>query len=187
MRNVLKKAAETCIASSKGNTRLRTQGNWFTSKFYATFLCEQLRTSKLARCQCRHTSTKTTLGRSRQPRDPSLSPPPTSVLPLSSRPLIQPWTFDSNITSQEHTNTYLSRFNIRLSGAAYHNDPAFALKICKDIDEAGLKPDLGTYNHLLSALSADCLVIEAQAVFEDMELTGIKPDQQSYNHLINVK
>lgn len=52
--------------------------------------------------------------------------------------------------------------------------------------DAGIKPDLATYNYLLDACGRAGLTTEAWASFEDMQSTGIAPDIQTMNHLLNV-
>ncbi|KAA1471768.1 hypothetical protein DENSPDRAFT_837838 [Dentipellis sp. KUC8613] len=59
------------------------------------------------------------------------------------------------------------------------------LKVLSDMKRLGVKPDLRTYNTLLSVLAESAMHYETLAVVEDMKAMGIRPDVQTHNHIIN--
>lgn len=99
----------------------------------------------------------------------------------------RPWSFSQDTSFQGTTaRTHLVHFNVALDRACRKKDAILALKVCQDMRDAGVKPDITTYNHLLEVLGEEALGPEAHAIFDDMLETGIRPDSTSFHHLIYV-
>ncbi|KZT21359.1 hypothetical protein NEOLEDRAFT_1150690 [Neolentinus lepideus HHB14362 ss-1] len=61
-----------------------------------------------------------------------------------------------------------------------------AFRLCNEMKEKGVRPDLQTYSLLLRSLIWDAWVTEAFAVFEDMMAMGVRPDVGLYNTLMRI-
>ncbi|EPQ56972.1 hypothetical protein GLOTRDRAFT_127356 [Gloeophyllum trabeum ATCC 11539] len=63
---------------------------------------------------------------------------------------------------------------------------ANAFRLCGDMKERGVMPNLQTYELLLRSLVNEAWVVEAFAVFEDMLALGIRPSVDTYNTLMRI-
>jgi len=83
-----------------------------------------------------------------------------------------------------HTNR--ARYNMQIMAASEARRLAECLAIAAQMKENHLKPDISTYNALMSAVSRDGNWLQAWAILDDMFLIGVKPTTTTFNHLIYV-
>lgn len=104
----------------------------------------------------------------------------------SSRIRNKPWSFVPDQSFQGTARgSAIARYQFRSTGFANSKSTAMVLRMCKEMKQEGVNPDIIIYNNLLACLADDCHVLEAWAIVEDMSSMGIAPDRNTFNHLIH--
>jgi pentatricopeptide repeat protein len=83
----------------------------------------------------------------------------------------------------------LARFNLQLANVLTSGkmNIATGLRIACEMKEAGIRPDLTTFHHLLRGFAHHGLFTEAVACVDEMERLGIVPDQHAFHYILQVR
>jgi pentatricopeptide repeat protein len=90
-------------------------------------------------------------------------------------------------TTFRHYPSKLARYNDELGNVISNSHLTPGLRICVEMREKGIKPDLTTYHFLLRGLAEHAMHAECLAVLEDMERMGVVPDQMAYHYIMQVR
>ena len=86
---------------------------------------------------------------------------------------------------QTYSHSELYPYNLEMAEAIKRKDFPAVLTIYDTIIREGIKPDIYTYNNLITAYANDKQPQKAREIFEVMQNAGIAPDQVIFNSLIN--
>ncbi|CAE8619334.1 unnamed protein product, partial [Polarella glacialis] len=75
-------------------------------------------------------------------------------------------------------------FTVILKALALDGQWRRALRLIREMQDAGIQPDLVTYNWVLSAMQKDKQVERAMTMLTEMQEKSIEPDLQSYNNCV---
>lgn len=93
----------------------------------------------------------------------------------------------SRIPKQERTPEALLKLNDSLLRAVKREDLSAVIRICHQLSLDGCRPNMETYEHILSALAANGLLEECWAIMADMEHSGFAPTVVTYNYLLEAR
>lgn len=100
-------------------------------------------------------------------------------------PRAAPFMFQPDVSHTKHRErTNLATFNRAIERAARQGDVALCLHFAADMKEAGVQPDVTTYNQLITAVATDNRDHDAWAIFDDMMFLGIKPNADTFHALL---
>lgn len=106
-----------------------------------------------------------------------------SLLPKHTQSQIFPVTPNSNFRAPR---SEVGRLKAQLADCANAGHAARAFRICTQMKQAGIRPDITTYNWLLHACAKQGLASECLALLDDLKALKLKPDLDTYNHVLYV-
>jgi pentatricopeptide repeat protein len=100
------------------------------------------------------------------------------------------WNFTPDLAFQNSSATRpgpLGRYNLAISNLSANGRLVEALRLCAQMNSEGVKPNILTFNSLISACIRDALHAEAWVIYNDMLSFGISPGRDTFHKLLQVR